>query len=206
MRVPERLSSVEAAPLLCAGLTTYKALTRIGAHPGALVAVQGIGGLGHLALQYAGKLGYRVAAVARGTGKAELAAGLGADHYVDSSADDPGTALRDLGGAAAIIATAASGASMSALLPGLAPGGHMVVVGAAPDPLTVNTADLIFGTRTLGGSLTGTPIENEDNLAFSVQRGIRSMNEVVPLTEAPKAYERMMAGEARFRMVLDVTA
>jgi propanol-preferring alcohol dehydrogenase len=206
VRIPEGLSSIEAAPLLCAGLTTYKALTRIGAHPGALVAVQGLGGLGHLALQYAGKLGYRVAAVARGTAKADLAAGLGADHYVDSSVDDPGTALRGLGGAAAIIATAASGASMSPLLPGLASGGQMVVLGAAADPLTVNTPDLIFGTRTLSGSLTGTPIENEDNLAFSVQQGIRSMNEVVPLTDAPKAYERMLAGDARLRMVLDMTA
>jgi propanol-preferring alcohol dehydrogenase len=146
VRVPEGLSSVEAAPLLCAGLTTYKALTQIGARPGALVAVQGIGGLGHLALQYVGRLGYRVAAVARGTGKAELAAELGADHYIDSAGADPGAALRGLGGADAIIATAASGASMSSLIPGLAPGGHMVVLGAAPDPLTVNIPDLIFGT------------------------------------------------------------
>jgi alcohol dehydrogenase, propanol-preferring len=135
VRVPEGLSSVEAAPLLCADLTMYKALTRIGAHPGALVAVQGIGGLGHLALQYAGRIGCRLAAVARGTGEAEPAAELGADHYIDSSSDDPGAALRDLGGAGAIIATAACGASPSALFRGLAPDGHMVAVAAAADPV-----------------------------------------------------------------------
>jgi propanol-preferring alcohol dehydrogenase len=206
VRIPEGMASIEASPLLCAGLTTFKALQQTGAPAGALVAVQGIGGLGHLGLQYAGRLGYRVAAIARGTGKAELAAQLGADHYIDSAAEDPGDALRKLGGAAAIIATAASGASMSPLVAGLAHRGRMVVVGAAPDPLSVNTADLIFGTRTLGGSLTGTSIENEDNLAFSERRGIRPMVETMPLADAPKAYERMMSGQARFRVVLDMTA
>ncbi|MGJ6968082.1 alcohol dehydrogenase catalytic domain-containing protein [Streptosporangium sp. G11] len=206
VRVPEGVSSVEAAPLLCAGLTTFKALQRIDGRPGALVAVQGIGGLGHLGLQYAAKLGYRVAAVARGTEKAALARRLGADHYIDSSSEDPGSALQKLGGAAAIIATAASGASMTALVAGLAPRGHMVVVGAASDPISVNTADLIFGTRTLSGSLTGTSIENEDNLAFSGRHDIRPMIETMPLAEAPKAYERMLSGEARFRVVLDMAA
>jgi propanol-preferring alcohol dehydrogenase len=205
VRVPEGLTSAEAAPLLCAGLTTFKALQQAGGTPGALVAVQGIGGLGHLGLQYARRLGYRVAAVARGTGKAELARRLGADHYIDSTETDPGEALRELGGAAAVIATAASGASMSALIPGLAPRGHLVVVGAAPDPITVSTPDLIFGTRTIVGSLTGTSIENEDNLAFSLRHGIRPMIEIMPLAEAPKAYERMLSGEARFRVVLDTT-
>lgn len=206
VRVPEGMAPLDAAPLLCAGLTTFKALQQTGAPAGALVAVQGIGGLGHLGLQYAAKLGYRVAAVARGTGKAELAARLGADHYVDSTAEDPGAALRRLGGAAAIIATAASGASMSPLVAGLAHRGRMVVVGAAPDPLSVETADLIFGTRTLGGSLTGTSIENEDNLAFSLRRDIHPLVETMPLADAPKAYERMMSGRARFRVVLDMTA
>jgi alcohol dehydrogenase, propanol-preferring len=204
VRVPDGLSSIDAAPLLCAGLTMFNSLQQINARPGALVGVQGIGGLGHLGVQYAAKLGYRVVAIARGTDKAELAAKLGADHYIDSSAGDPGAALQELGGAAAIIATAASGSSMSPLVSGLAPRGHMVVVGAAPDPISVQTTDLVFGTRTVSGSLTGSSMENEDNLAFSVARGIRPMTEVLPLAEAPKAYERMMAGEARFRVVLDI--
>jgi propanol-preferring alcohol dehydrogenase len=204
VRIPDGLSPLGTAPLLCAGLTTYSALRQIDARPGALVAVQGIGGLGHLGVQYAEKLGYRVAAIARGTDKAELSAQLGADHYIDSAAEDPGAALRTLGGAAAIIATAANGAAMSALVGGLAPRGRMLVVGAAPDPISVQTQDLIFGTRSLTGSLTGSSIENEDNLAFSLTQGIRPMIEVLPLTEAPKAYERMMSGRARFRVVLEI--
>jgi propanol-preferring alcohol dehydrogenase len=206
VRVPQGLSAVEAAPLLCAGLTTYNALTQIDARPGAVVAVQGIGGLGHLGVQYASKLGYRVVAIARGAGKAELAKQLGAHDYIDSSSEDPAEALGRLGGAAAIIATAASGASMSPLVPGLAPRGRLVVVGAALDPISVQTADLIFGTRSLVGSLTGSSIENEDNLAFCLSRGIRPMTEVLPLAEAPKAYERMMSGDARFRVVLETEA
>jgi propanol-preferring alcohol dehydrogenase len=206
VRIPEAMSAIEAAPLLCAGLTTFNALREAGPRAGGLVAVQGIGGLGHLGLQYAAKLGYRVAAIARGTGKAELAAKLGADHYIDSAAEDPGEALRRLGGAAAIIATAASGASMSPLVAGLAPRGHLLVVGASGDPLSVSTAELIFGTRTISGSLTGSAIQNEDNLDFSMRHGIRPMTEVLPLSEAPKAYERMMSGEARFRVVLDMAA
>src|SRR5207245_2544915 len=137
VRIPDGLSPLETAPLLCAGVTTYRALRQIDARPGALVAVQGIGGLGHLGLQYAAQLGYRVVAIARGADKAELSARLGADQYIDSAAEDPGAALRKLGGAAAIIATAASGSSMSPLLAGLAPRGQMVVVGAAPDPIPV---------------------------------------------------------------------
>jgi alcohol dehydrogenase, propanol-preferring len=206
VRIPEGLTPVEAAPLLCAGLTTFKALQQAGARPGALVAVQGIGGLGHLGLQYARRLGYQVAAIARGAAKAELARRLGADHYIDGSAVDAGAELRRLGGAAGIIATAADGASMSGLISGLEPQGRMVVVGAGATPITVGTADLIFGTRTLTGSLTGSPIENEDNLAFSLRQGIRPMTEVMPLAEAPKAYERMLSGQARFRVVLDMAA
>ena len=205
-RIPDGLTAQEAAPLLCAGLTTYSALSQIDAHPGALIAIQGIGGLGHLGIQYAAKLGYRVAAIARGTGKAELARKLGAQHYIDSSAEDPGVALTRLGGAAAIVATAASGSSMSPLVAGLAPRGQLLVVGAAPDPISIGTTDLIFGTRTVTGSLTGSSIDNEDNLAFSAANDIRSMNEVLSWLEAPKAYEHMMSGDARFRVVLDVTA
>ncbi len=202
-RVPEGLSPVDAGPLLCAGITTFQALSQIDARPGALVAVQGIGGLGHLAVQQANKMGYQVAAIARGTDKAELATKLGAHHYIDAKAEDPGAALKRLGGAAAIIATAASGSSMSPLVPGLAPRGQLLVVGASADPITVQTSDLIFGTRSLTGSLTGSAIENEDNLAFSLAQGIRPMVEVLPLSEAPKAYEHMMSGAARFRVVLD---
>jgi len=206
VRVPERLSSIEAAPLLCAGLTTFNALGQVHLRPGALVAIQGIGGLGHLGLQYANRLGYRVVAIARGTDKADLAAQLGADHYIDSAAEDPGIALQKLGGAAAIIATAASGASMSPLIAGLAPRGHLVIVGAGPDPIAVRTGEMIFGGRTVTGSLTGRPIENEDNLTFSARTGIRPTIETMSFQDAPKAYERMMSGKARFRVVLDVAA
>jgi propanol-preferring alcohol dehydrogenase len=206
VRIPETLSSIEVAPLLCAGLTVFSALRQIDGGPGALVAVQGIGGLGHLAVQYADKLGFRVAAIARGTEKAELATQLGADHYIDSAAEDPGEALRRLGRAAAVIATAASGAAMSPLIPGLAPRGRMVVVGAGPDPIQVQTMDLIFGTRTVSGSLTGSSIDNEDNLRFAEARNVRPMTEVMTLDQAPAAYERMMAGQARFRIVLKVEA
>jgi propanol-preferring alcohol dehydrogenase len=206
VRIPDSLRSLDASPLLCAGITTFNALRNLDVEPDALVAIQGIGGLGHLGVQYANKLGYRVAAIARGTEKATLATQLGAHHYIDSSAVDPGAALRELGGAAAIIATAASGASMSPLLSGAAPRGQLVVVGAAPDPIEVMTSDLIFGSRSIVGSLTGTPRENETNLAFSAARGIAPMIEPFPFEDAPKAYDRMMSGDARFRVVLDIAA
>ena len=206
VRIPDQLKSLEASPLLCAGVTTFNALRALDIRPDALVGVQGIGGLGHLGVQYANKLGYRVVAIARGNEKAALATELGAHHYIDSTAVDPGAALQDLGGAAAIIATAASGASMSPLVAGLAPRGQLVVVGAAVDPIEVQTSDLIFGSRSIVGSITGTPIQNEDNLAFSAAHAITPMIEVLPFEDAPKAYERMMSGHARFRVVLDVAA
>ncbi|GLX07527.1 alcohol dehydrogenase catalytic domain-containing protein [Microbispora sp. NBRC 16548] len=206
VRIPPELGSLAGAPLLCAGLTMYKALLSAAPRPGALVAVQGLGGLGHLGLQYARALGHRVVAIARGGGKAALAAELGADDYIDSTRTDPGAALQRLGGAAVIVATAASGASMSPLVPGLGRRGQLVVVGAAPDPIQVATSDLIFGERVVRGSLTGTAIDNEDNLRFALDRGIRSHNEVFPLSEAPKAYQRMISGDARFRVVLDPSA
>lgn len=206
VRIPDDANPLDVAPLLCAGLTVYSALLKAGARPGALVAIQGIGGLGHLGIQYARTFGYEVAAIARGSGKADLAVELGADHYIDSTADKPGRALQRLGGAAVIVATASSGASMSPLIPGLAPRGSLVVVGAAEDPIQVGTSDLIFGTRSVVGGLTGTPIENEDNLRLAQRHGIRSHNEVLPLSEVPKAYERMMSGAARFRVVLDTNA
>lgn len=163
VRVPEGMNPTEAAPLLCAGITTFNALRHADAPPGAVVAIQGIGGLGHLGVQHAKQLGYHTVAIARGQDKADLATSLGADDYIDSAATDPGAALQELGGAAVIVATAASGASMSPLVAGLAPRGKLVVVGAAPDPISVDTAELIFGGRSIVGSLTGTPIENEDN-------------------------------------------
>lgn len=206
VRIPEGISAVDAAPLLCAGMTTYKALVGLDLRPGALVAIQGIGGLGHLGLQYARKLGYRVVAIARGPEKAPLAEQLGADHYIDSAAEDPGAALQRLGGADAIIATAANGASMSPLLGGLAPKGELVVVGAAFDPIAVSIPDLLGGARRISSFLGGTAGETEETVAFSTRNGVRAMTETMPWTEAPKAYGRMMAGDARFRIVLEVAA
>ncbi|MBW8705883.1 alcohol dehydrogenase [Streptomyces sp. MBT84] len=206
VRIPDGLTAAEAAPLLCAGLTTFMALQQDSTRAGSLVAVQGIGGLGHLALQYARSLGHRVVAIARGSEKEKQAREMGAHEYINSTDQDPAAALRDLGGAALIVATAASGASMSPLVGGLASGGKLVVVGAAPDPITVSTADLIFGTRTLAGSLTGSSIQNEDNLAFVLAHGIRPAVEVLPFEQAMDGYERMLSGKARFRVVLDVAA
>ncbi|MEU6321532.1 alcohol dehydrogenase [Streptomyces sp. NPDC047009] len=206
VRIPDGLTAAEAAPLLCAGLTTFIALQQKATRAGSLVAVQGIGGLGHLALQYARSLGYRVAAIARGTDKEKLARELGAHEYIDSTREDPAAALRDLGGAALVVATASSGASMSPLVDGLAPGGNLVVVGAAPDPLSVSTVSLIFGTRSITGSLTGSSIENEDNLAYCLAQDIRPMVETLPFERAMDAYERMLSGGARFRMVLDMAS
>lgn len=206
VRVPDELPPTLAAPLLCAGLTMFSALRRLDVRPGGLVAIQGIGGLGHLGLQYAARLGYRVAAIARGQEKERLALELGASHYIDSSAQDPGAELRALGGADAVIATAASGTSMTPLVPGLAPHGHMVVVGASMDPISVATPDLIFGSRAISGLLTGSAIDNEDNLEFSSRSGVRAMIETMPLSQAPEAYAHMMSGKARFRVVLDTAA
>ncbi|MDT7762140.1 MAG: alcohol dehydrogenase, propanol-preferring [Mycobacterium sp.] len=206
VRVPESMDPIEAAPLLCAGITTFNALRHADAPPGAVVAIQGIGGLGHIGVQQAKQLGYHTVAIARGQDKADLARTLGADDYIDSGATDPGAALQELGGAAVIVATAASGASMSPLVAGLAPRGKLVVVGAALDPISVQTSELIFGGRSIVGSLTGTPVENEDNLAFGLSHGIKPMTEVMALDDAPKAYERMMSGAARFRIVLDIAS
>jgi propanol-preferring alcohol dehydrogenase len=203
VRVPDGFDALTAAPLLCAGVTVFNALRAAQAPLNTLVAVQGIGGLGHLGVHYAKALGYRVAAVARGTEKAPLARALGADHYIDSSAEDTAQALRDLGGATAIVATAANGASMAGLVAGLRPRGRLVVVGASPEPIPVQSSDLIFGGRSILGSLTGSAIENEDNLGFALTHQIAPMIEPMPFVEAPAAYERMMSGRARFRVVLD---
>ena len=199
--IPDELTSEEAAPLLCAGFTVYNALMRSGARPGDLVAIQGIGGLGHLGLQYARAMGLRVAAIARGTEKETLAKELGADHYIDSSLTDVAAELQQLGGAKAIIATAAN-SNMTPLIGGLARGGKLVAVGITEQPIEVSTVTLIMQDVEIVGSLTGTPAENEQNLRFAAAQGIRAMTELAPLTDAPQAYARMMSGEARFRMVL----
>ncbi|MFF5860582.1 alcohol dehydrogenase catalytic domain-containing protein [Streptomyces sp. NPDC012751] len=204
--VPETMSALRAAPLLCAGFTVYHALTRNvlgrdGAAPGDLVAVQGVGGLGHLGIQYARKLGLRVAAVARGTDKSDLAVRLGAHHYIDSTAGDVAARLSDLGGARLVLATAAAG-DLTPLLGGLAHGGKLVVVGVSPEPVRVTPRQLIFGAVEVSGSLTGTPAGNEHNLRFAEAQGIAPLTEHAVLADAAHAYDRMLRGEARFRMVL----
>ena len=200
-RVPDDLSPVEAAPLMCAGITTFNALRNSGARPGDLVAVLGIGGLGHLGVQFAAKLGFKTVAIARGADKAPLARQLGAHHYIDSQAEDPAAALQKLGGAKVILATATSGAAMSAVQGGLAVRGTLLIVGV-PDRLDIDPLPLILGSRSVKGWYSGTSIDSQQTLAFSALTGVRSMNEVYPLSRAADAYERMMSGEARFRVVL----
>lgn len=205
VRIPDRFDPMTAAPLLCAGVTVFNALRAADAPRNTLVAIQGIGGLGHLGVQYAKNMGYRVAAIARGSEKSSLATSLGADHYIDSASGDTTSALTALGGATAIVATAASGASMAGLVAGLRPRGRLIVVGASDEPIPVQTPDLIFGGRSIVGSLTGSAADNEDSLTFSLAHQIAPMIETVPFEDAPQAYERMMAGQARFRIVLDFT-
>jgi alcohol dehydrogenase, propanol-preferring len=200
--VPDDLSSVDAAPLLCAGLTTFSALRNSPAKAGDLVAVLGIGGLGHLAVQYARHMGFEVAAIARGSDKADLAKKLGAHHYIDSAASDPARALQALGGAKVILVTAAGGKTAAETFNGLRPSGVSIVLGAGPEPIQVPAADLIFGGRELAGALTGSPATADATLRFSVLSGVAAMIEKVPLAEAAGAYEKMKAGKARFRIVL----
>jgi propanol-preferring alcohol dehydrogenase len=205
MRIPKDLSSVDAAPLLCAGLTTFSALQNAPAKSGDLVAVLGIGGLGHLGVQYARQMGFAVAAIARGADKAALAKKLGAHHYIDSGTTDPATALQALGGAQIILVTASSGKAVSETFKGLRPNGVTIVVGVGPEPIEVSTMDLIFGSRKLEGALTGTPATGDETLRFSALAGVSAMIETVPLEKAAEAYARMMAGKARFRMVLTMS-
>ena len=204
--IPEELPSAEAAPLLCAGITTYNALRNAGLRGGDLVAVQGIGGLGHLAVQFARRMGFRTVAIGRGPEKEALAKELGAHVYVDTARSEVGPALQGMGGARAILATAPSGAAMGPLVSGLATRGKLIVVGAPTDPLQLSALPLIFGGRSIHGSLAGTAIETEDTLAFSVLQGIRPMIETAPLERAADAYARMMEGKARFRMVLTMAS
>jgi len=201
-RLPDGISVEEAAPLLCAGITTYNALRHSGALPGDLVAIQGVGGLGHLGIQFASKLGYRVAAVSRGAENAELARKLGAHHYVDSQASNPAAQLTKLGGARVILATAPSGQAMTALFDGLGTNGTMIVVGASTEAIQVTPLQLIRGRRSLQGWPSGTSADSEDTLNFAVLSGVRPMIEKFPLHRAPEAYERMISGKARYRVVL----
>ena len=200
--LPDSLTDVEAAPLLCAGVTTYNALRHSGALPGDLVAVQGIGGLGHLGIQFAARFGYKVAAIGRGPQTAGLAKKLGASVYIDSKATDAADALQTLGGARVILATAPSSRAMSELVNGLGPNGKLMVVGAAFDPIEVTPVQLISGSRSLQGWASGTPADSEDTLRFAELTGVRPMIETYPLEQASEAYARMLSGKAEFRVVL----
>jgi len=200
--IPDSLNAAEAAPLLCAGITTFNALRHSGALPGDLVAVQGIGGLGHLGIQFANKCGYKVAAIGRGSENASLANKLGASVYIDSKSTNAAQELQKLGGAQAILATAPSSKGMSELIDGLEPNGRFMVIGAAFDPIEVTPAQLIFGSRTIQGWASGTPTDSEDTLRFAELTGVRPMIETYPLEKAAEGYTRMMSGKAQFRVVL----
>lgn len=203
-RMPDALDSVEAAPLLCAGITTFNALRHCGAGPGDLVAIHGVGGLGHLGVQFAARQGFRTVAVNRGNDKEALARSLGASDYIDSQAKDPAAALQAMGGAKAILATVTNAAAMEAIAGGLAPNGVMMVIGAV-GALTVNSLDLLMKRAAIKGWYSGTSADSEDTLAFSLMNKIASMNEIFPLEQAQAAYDRMISGKARFRVVLKVS-
>jgi D-arabinose 1-dehydrogenase-like Zn-dependent alcohol dehydrogenase len=201
-RIPDGLTAAEAGPLMCAGITTFNSLRHAGARSGDLVAVLGIGGLGHLGVQFAARMGYETVAIARGRDKEALARQLGAHHYIDSSAQDPAKELQALGGARVVLATVTSGKAMTAALGGLAIDGSFVVLGAAHEAIEVSPLLLISGRRSVKGWPSGTSADSQDTLAFSARNGVRSMNELFPLERAAEAYERMMSGKARFRVVL----
>src|SRR5437660_4807615 len=203
--VPNELSAVDGAPLMCAGVTTFNALESSGARGGDVVGVLGIGGLGHLGVQFAARMGFKTVAIARGKDKEAFAKKLGAHHYIDSQSSDPAAELNKLGGAKVVIATVTHAGAMTAVLGGLAPNGVLMVIGAA-GPLSVDPILLITGSRSVEGWYSGTAIDSQDTLSFSALSGVHSMNEVFPLERAAEAYERMMSGKARFRVVLNVGA
>jgi D-arabinose 1-dehydrogenase-like Zn-dependent alcohol dehydrogenase len=203
--MPDELPPRDAAPLMCAGLTTFNALRNNGARPGDVVAVLGLGGLGHLGVQFAAKMGFRTVGIARGKEKESLARALGAAVYIDSQAQDPAAELQKLGGAKVILATVTAGDAMSAVAGGLGVNGTMIVVGAA-NSMNVSPMFLLSGCRSVKGWYSGTSIDSQDTLAFSARTGVRSMNEIFPLERAADAYERMMSGKARFRAVLTMGA
>jgi D-arabinose 1-dehydrogenase-like Zn-dependent alcohol dehydrogenase len=200
--IPDSLSDADAAPLLCAGITTYNSLRHSGALPGDLVAVQGVGGLGHLGIQFAQKFGHKVAAIGRGSENAALATRLGASIYIDSQSTNAAQELQKLGGAKVILATAPSSKAMSELIDGLGPNGKLMVIGAAFDAIEVTPIQLITGSRTIQGWSTGTPADSEDTLRFAELTGVRPMIETYPLEQADEAYARMLSGKAQFRVVL----
>ena len=213
MEIPEALSSIAAAPLLCAGLTTFAALRKSPAKAGDLVGVLGIGGLGHLGVQYARHMGFEVAAIGRGSDKLDLAKKLGAHHYIDSTVADPAVALQTLGGAAVILATASGGKAVAQTIGGLKPRGRIMLVGASSDPIELSTTSMLFASpggegtltgagRSIEGSMTGDPATGDETLKFSLLSGVQAMVETVPLERAAEGYARMMSGKARFRVVL----
>jgi D-arabinose 1-dehydrogenase-like Zn-dependent alcohol dehydrogenase len=204
--ITDELSPVDAAPLLCAGVTTYNALRESGARPGDLVAILGIGGLGHLGVQFAAKMGFRTVAIARGADKEALARKLGAHIYLNSQTQDVAAELNKLGGAKTILATVTSGKAMSSVIPGLAVRGRLVVVGVGADPIQIAPFDLIAGSRTVVGHASGASIDSQDTPAFSALSGVRPTIETLPLERAAEAYDKMMRNEARFRMVLTMGA
>ena len=203
--VPEDLDAIQSAPLLCAGVTTFNALRHTGAGPGDVVAVHGVGGLGHLGIQFAARQGFRTVAVNRGRDKEALARKLGASDYIDSAAEDPARALTAMGGAAAILATVTDGPAMQVIAGGLGPNGVMMVIGAV-GPLTVNSLDLLGKRASVKGWYSGIARDSEDTLAFSQRNKVASMNEIYPFDKAQEAYRRMMSGKARFRVVLKMDA
>lgn len=200
--IPDELSAEEAAPLLCAGITTFNALRQSGARPGDLVAILGIGGLGHLGIQFARRMGFETVAIARGTGKEEQSRQLGAHHYVDSTSTDVATALQQLGGATTILATVTAPDAMSAAVAGLRPRGRMIVVGASADPMQIPPFALIPGSTGVVGHASGTSKDSEDTMRFSALQDVHPTIETYPLEQAADGYARMMSGEARFRVVL----
>jgi D-arabinose 1-dehydrogenase-like Zn-dependent alcohol dehydrogenase len=199
--VPEELSAVEAAPLMCAGVTTFNCLRSSGARPGDVVAVIGLGGLGHLGIQYAAKSGFKTVAIGRGEDKEPLARKLGATHYIDNASQDPGEELQKLGGAKVVLATVTSADAMKAVMPGLAPTGTLMIVGAIPS-LEIPALQMLLKSQQVKGWYSGTSLDSQETLAFSVQSGVRSMNESYPLERVNEAYESMEKGKARFRAVL----
>ena len=200
--IPEGLSAVDAGPLMCAGVTTFNSLRNSGARPGDLVAILGVGGLGHLGIQFAAKMGFKTVAIARGIEKEPLARKLGASHYIDSQTHDPAAELLNLGGAKVVLATVTSGKAMSAALGGLGVNGKLVILGAADAALEINAFFMIGGRRSIMGWPSGSSIDSQDTLAFSKLTGVRAMTQVFPLERAADGYEHMMSGSARFRAVL----
>ncbi|TNB81990.1 zinc-binding dehydrogenase [Pseudomonas sp. Fig-3] len=200
--IPDALGAVDAAPLLCAGIATFNALRKSGALAGDLVAVQGIGGLGHLAVQYARRMGFKVVAVGRGQDIADDVIGLGAHHYIDTQFEDPVARLKALGGAHVILTTITDSAAVSTLISALAPQGRLLVVGVGREPLSIMPGALVGGERSVLGAITGTPFESEKTLDFSLMTDVRAKIETLPLERAWEAYQLVRSGAVRFRMVL----